>query len=243
MSRFYIRPEAVSGEEILVPREEAHHILDVMRLKAGDEIIAFDGTGKEYLGNILGASKAGLRIRIKKINTPQQREKTFIALAQSLPKKVKMDFIVEKATELGVDEIIPLITERTVVRLPDDKKSIRSARWQEIAISASKQCGRLSVPEVRPVARFSGILKETGNYDLAIMACLTEGTRPLKEVISNFKGRKVLAMIGPEGDFSPGEIQEAAAGGVKLVSLGPLVLRVDTAAIFIISAFNYESSV
>jgi len=243
MSRFYVRPEDIKGDIILVSREEAHHIVDVMRMDAGDDIVAFDGTGREYFGRILSVFKGSLKIKIEKINNVRKASRIFVTLAQALPKRAKMDFIVEKATELGADEIIPLVTERTIARLTKDKQPRKGEHWQEVAISASKQCGRADIPKVRPSSKFKDVLNEAKNYDIAMMACLNENTRPLKEVIANFEGRKMLIMIGPEGDFSRKEIEAAASSGIKLVSLGRLVLRVDTAAIYLLSVLNYESNV
>jgi len=250
MSRFYVRPEDVRGDIILVSKEEAHHIVDVMRMGAGDSIVAFDGTGREYTGRILNASGGSLKIKVEKINNVKKTSSISVTLAQALPKRAKMDFIVEKATELGADEIIPIVTERTVIRLTKDKQPRKGEHWQEVAISASKQCGRADIPKVRPAIKFKDILNEAKNYYIAIMACLNENTKPLKEVISNFNGpaangagKKILIMIGPEGDFSPAEIQAAGSSGIKLVSFGRLVFRVDTAAVYLLSVLNYESSV
>ncbi len=249
MSRFYVRPGDVKGSEILVSKEEAHHILNVMRLSKGDEIVAFDGTGSEYIGRILSADKNSLKIKINKINKPNIENKIQVALWQSLPKRAKMDFIVEKATELGVHEIVPLITERTISR-PGDKGPKKQSHWQNVAISASKQCGRLDVPEIKEAVYFKDALKTIGEYDAALMACLPagsqaglyEGTEHIKNTILNFRGR-VLIMVGPEGDFTPKEIEAARSAGARLVSLGRLVLRVDTAALYLLSVLNYESSV
>lgn len=241
MSRFYVKPEDVRGSEILVAKEEAHHIVNVMRLSKGDEIVAFDGTGSEYIGRILSADKNGLKIRIDKINKPNIENKVQVTLYQALPKRAKMDFIVEKATELGVQKIVPLITERTISR-PGDKGPKKQSHWQNVAISAAKQCGRLDVPEIKEAVYFKDALKDLGGFDKALMACLYEGTEQIKNTISNFRG-KVIVMVGPEGDFTPKEIEAARSAGARLVSLGRLVLRVDTAALYLLSVLNYESSV
>jgi len=241
MSRFYVKPEDVKGNEILVSEEEVHHIIDVMRLSSGDEVVAFDGTGKEYIGKISNVSKASLKIKIEKINKPKLKSKPYVTLAQALPKKTKIDFIIEKATELGVSEVIPLVTERTIVRLSEDKRTQKNQHWQNIAISASKQCGRLDIPKVRGSLLFNDLLKEIKDYDLAMMACLSESSKPLKEVLSNFDGKKILVMVGPEGDFSLKEIKQASSSGIKSISLGRLVLKADTAGLFILSILNYEN--
>lgn len=241
MSRFFVRPEDVRGNEILVSKKEAHHILNVMRLSEGNEIAAFDGTGKEYIGRILGADRKGLRIAIDKINKPDIKNSIEVELYQSLPKRARMDFIVEKATELGVNAIVPLITERTIAR-HGDRGPGKQSRWQNIAISAAKQCGRLDVPAVKKVVYFKDALKRIGEFDKTLMACLYEGTEHIKNTVLNFKGR-ILVMVGPEGDFTPKEIEAARSAGARLVSLGRLVLRVDTAALYLLSVLNYESGV
>lgn len=242
MSRFFVRPQDVKGDEILVSKEEAHHIVDVMRMSEGDKITAFDGTGKEYVGEIVAASKNNLKIKIEKINTVSPENKIRVTLAQAIPKRAKMDFIVEKATELGVDEIIPLITDRTIVRLDEKTKKIRHAHWQNVAITAAKQCGRLEIPKVKLPVAFSDFADEMKNYDLALMACLHNETKAVGHILSGVRAKKILAMIGPEGDFSHREIKSAGSQGAHLVTFGRLVLRVDTAAIFILSVLNYENN-
>jgi len=242
VSRFYVRPEDVRGDEVLVSKEEAHHIANVMRMVLGDKVVAFDGTGKEYVGTISDVSKEGLRIKISRTNEVNTSKKIHVSLAQALPKKAKMDSIVEKSTELGVDEIVPLVTERTIVKITQGKRDDKRTRWQNIAISASKQCGRLDVPEVKTPVRFKDFLDELEPYDTVMMACLSEETTPIKDCISNLKHGKILVMVGPEGDFSPGEIESAKSRGAKLISLGRLVLKSDTAGLYILSVLNYENS-
>lgn len=241
MSRFYVKPEYVKNEEIIVPRQDAHHIIDVMRLGRGDDIVAFAGTGMEYCGTITSADKKGLIIKIKKINKTENSRRMHITLGQALPKRAQMDFIVEKATELGVDEIIPIVTERTIVRLDGARQEKKAGHWQNIARAAAEQCGRADIPKVRHPIKFESLLDETGDYDLGLMACLHPDTVHLKKHIPDFKGRRVLVLIGPEGDFTPEEIKSARASGLKLVSFGKSVLRMDTAAIFILSVLNYEN--
>lgn len=243
MSRFYVRPEDVKGDEIFVSKQEAHHIIDVMRLSAGEKIVAFDGTGKEYIGKILSAFKGNLRIKIEKTNQIKSQRRVSITLAQAIPKSDTMDFIVEKSAELGVGEIAPLFTERTIVRLNEAKQAQKQKHWENIAISVSKQCGRLDIPKIRRPLKFGEFIKGLGGYELIMMACLDNETAPLKKIISGFSGKNILVMVGPEGDFSPGEIKTAALSGARFVSLGSLVLRVDTAAIFILSVVNYENSI
>ena len=243
MSRFYVKPEDVRGSEILVSKEEAHHIIDVMRLTVGDNVVAFDGSGKEYTGKIKAVDKNGVMVRITSVKKARQDKDINITIVQGLPKREIMDYVVEKVTELGVDRIIPVIVERTVVRYDEDKARQKVSHWKNIAISASKQCGRVKIPDIRPITTLAEVLKDIKNYDLVIMACLSGHTVPLKKAISGSKAKEILVLVGPEGDFSPKEIEAARSSGVRLVSLGDMVLRVETAAIYIMSVLNYEGSV
>lgn len=240
MSRFYVRPSNVKGNNIYVAKDEAHHMLEVMRLKKGDYIVTFDGTGKEYEGIIKNTSKSDAVIEITGRKNINKKETVDITLAQAVPKTAKIDFIIEKSTELGVASVIPVITARTIVKLNRDKQVSKKKRWERVAVSASKQCGRIRVPEICAPEKFSQTVKRIADFDLALMACLHKGAKPLRDSIKDFKGRSLLVFIGPEGDFTADEIEAAMAGGCKQVSLGPRVLRVDTAAINILSILQYE---
>lgn len=239
MSRFYILPENVKGTTIYIGGDEAHHILEVMRLKKGDRIVTFDGVGKEYEGIIKDAAKGKAVVEITKSSVLDKKEGVDITLVQALPKKARIDFIIEKATELGVNVIMPVHTARTVVRLDSEKRNSRLTRWGKIAVSASKQCGRLQVPKIFPIAGFKEVLKKSEDYDLAIMACLHRSARSLQEILEGFTGKSIIVFIGPEGDFTENEIEAASSSGCRPASLGPRVLRVDTAALNILSVLRY----
>jgi len=244
MSRFYVPRENVKGNMIIVDGEEAHHVLDVMRLKEGDRIVVFDGTGNEYTGFIKDADKRSKKLVVEVIRASRPDAGDFpeITLAQGMPKKGKMDYIVEKATELGVSSIIPLVTGRTVVR--PDKAAGRKmvARWQKIVRGSSKQCGRLSIPDIAPLTGYEELMERIDGYDLVLLACLTGKTVPIKKALEGFKAGRILVIIGPEGDFTPEEAQMADRENCRPVSLGQRVLRSDTAGLFVLSALSYEFS-
>ncbi|MBI5143914.1 MAG: 16S rRNA (uracil(1498)-N(3))-methyltransferase, partial [Candidatus Omnitrophica bacterium] len=206
MSRFFVPREAVRGNNITISGKEAHHILDVMRLKELDRVVAFDGTGREYVGFIREAKEKFLSVEIVETRTPLGRERSAITLIQAIPKKDKMDYIIEKASELGVGSVIPVITKRTIPKW-DEKKSARNVeRWQKIAKEASKQCGAVTVPEIGIVRSFSDSLKDSSDYDLAIMAVLNDEAIRLRDALSGFKGGKIAIAVGPEGDFTTDEV-------------------------------------
>ena len=242
MSRFYVSPENVKNNLIHVTGPEAHHIKDVMRLKKSDNVVVFDGTGKEYTGFIKDEGSKKVIVEIVKTKAPIALAPAEITLAQAIPKKAKMDFIIEKATELGVSAIVPILTERTVVRLDGDKSKDRCLRWQRIATSAAKQCGRPDIPEVMNVKKFYFALDKISDYDVGLLACLSEGTEKMRDALSRFKSGKIILFIGPEGDFTPLEITMARNAKCRPITLGRLVLKSDTAAISALSILNYELS-
>lgn len=240
--RFYVNPDYIILEKDIIEvrdRDEVHHIRDVMRLKEGAIVTVFDGKGIEYAGNIKEIHKDLILITIKTSKSLQEDRQYKITLFQAIPKKAKMDFIVEKAVELGVDTIVPIITERTVqgIKSNADKKK---GRWIKISRSASKQCGRASLALVSDIIDFSNALEKARDMDMVVFAALDEGAVPLRNILTNKNPKSIAVFVGPEGDFSPDEINKAKEQGYSIASLGHLVLRVDTAAIYILSCINFS---
>ena len=242
MSRFFVPKESVKARTIEVSGKEAHHILDVMRLKVLDKIVAFDGTGKEYVGFIKDIRKGALSVEIVETRSPQGAEGAKITLLQAIPKKEKMDYVIEKATELGVYAIIPLMTERTIPRWEASKKNAREDRWRKIAREAARQCGRVDIPNISAITSFKECVKNSTDHDLALIAVLNDETVSIREALSAFRGGKIAMAIGPEGDFTPSEALLAKESGFKAVSLGPRILKSDTAGLASLAILNYEFS-
>lgn len=246
MSRFYVPPANIGKSSIKVDGDEAHHAIAVMRLKEGDSVVIFDGTGREFICRVTGVDAKSGTMTARIVKESDYKERTApaeITLAQALPKKGKMDYIVEKATELGVSRIVPLITERTIVRPGEDGAGKKTSRWKKIAVEAAKQCRRLSVPEVEDVKSFKDLAAMSGGYDLCLLACLTDKTVPLKEPLASFRSGRILVLIGPEGDFTPQEVSlMEKTSNCRLVSLGERVLKSDTAGLFVLSAIIYQLS-
>jgi len=242
MSRFYAPGENIKGNLIHIDGQEARHILNVMRLGSGDKVVVFDGTGKEYAGFIKEVKSKSLIVEIIKVKSPKKEILPAITLAQAIPKKQKMDYIVEKATELGVSEIIPVISERTIVKVDEIKLDKRSRRWQKIAEEAAKQCGRSDIPKIKKADKFYNVISSVNDYDLSLIAHLAEERIPLKESLIGFRNGKIIVFIGPEGDFTPEEILMAKETPSKFISLGSRVLKSDTAGLYVLSILNYELS-
>lgn len=239
MSRFFISKDQISGDVIKIEGKEAHHILDVMRLRVSDGIVAFDGTGREYIGRIKDCRNKSVTIEVLEERRDASSVLCRSVLIQAIPKKEKMDYIVEKSTELGVSRIIPVITERTVPDWDDRKKAAAVQRWRKIVLEASKQCGRSDVPIVEDLDALASVLKRKV-ADISLIAALDDSAVRLKDALSGMAAGSIAIAIGPEGDFTPAEVEAARASEYSLVSLGKRVLKSDTAGLYVLSVLNYE---
>ena len=243
MSRFFTSKENVKGDMIHIDSQEARHILKVMRMKEGDKVIVFDGSGCEYTGFIKNTKPKSLVVQVVSRATPKANEFPRITLAQAIPKKERMDYIVEKATELGAHSIIPVVSERTVVVPTETSARNKVSRWKNIALAAAKQCGRTDMLEVGNAQKFQDLVYEIDGYDMVLMAHLSDNTISLKEAISDFKAGKIIIFIGPEGDFTPEEIMMAKNSKIcRFISLGKRTLKSDTAGLYVLSVLNHEFS-
>ncbi|MBN1268636.1 MAG: 16S rRNA (uracil(1498)-N(3))-methyltransferase [Kiritimatiellae bacterium] len=226
-----------SDRELRLSPDESHHLLHVLRASVGDRVTAFDGQGREAVCVIESSAGriAGLRVLESSRKTRPGAE---ITLAQALMKGQRMDWMIEKATELGAARIVPIEAERSVVRLRGDERVERRRRWQKIAVSAAKQCGSAWLPEVTAVQTPEEFLAGRAATDLFLLCDLGEAAQPLKRVLAEAAARgvrSVTALVGPEGDFTAAEKEAARAAGAMPVSLGALTLRAETAALFILA--------
>lgn len=235
MQRFFVPAKNIGLEAATISdRDQCHHIRDVLRLKAKDRIHIFDGEGREYLCSIKSISNEGIILMIKERHKIG-RKRVKITVACAIPKKAKMDEIIDKLTQLGVDEVIPLKTERTVVKLDKEKVKMRTARWQKVVLAASQQSQRSSLPKVSSLKDFREVVLSSSGFDLKLIPHLGPKRKSLKEALGAGDAKNILVLIGPEGDFSDGEVKKAVNAGFISVSLGENVLRIDTAAIAVVS--------
>jgi 16S rRNA (uracil1498-N3)-methyltransferase len=228
MHRFFL-PDF---QQLVLSAAEAHHATHVLRLKPGDTVNVFDGRGHEAQCRV---GEAGKLVLLQQSSTPPLPRR--VTLAQAVPKK-NMDLIVEKATELGVTAIIPLLSERTIVQLDENARKLE--RWRDIALESCKQCGNNWLPVIEPPRKVPAFLADTGPFDLKLIASLQPGAQPLQAILGETRPQSVLVLIGPEGDFTPAEISSAKNAGCWPLSLGPLVLRAETAAIYALSILHHE---
>jgi len=241
MHRFYIAPHSWRPDRLTLDGPEAHHAENVLRMKAGDRVTVFNGLGVEVLAEIAAFTKQGAELRtIQSHTTPPLP--CAITLAQAVPKGKNMDLIVEKATELGAVGIAPLLSERTVVQTSSSEGERKALKWQRVAIEAAKQCGQNWLPKVEKPRTPKDFFSSAGHFDLMLIASLQPGALAIKRVLGEVlvKPSKVLIMVGPEGDFTPAEISLAISSGCRPVTLGPIILRTETAAIYCLSVLSHE---
>jgi len=238
LARFFIAGEL--AEKMALRGLDAHHAGHVLRLKPGDEVIVVDSRGVAARARLeMGSLTETPLTFIEKIDDNSEPPIT-LYLAQGLPKGDKMDYIVQKAVELGVSKIIPLTAEHSVVRYDSAKQVNRRERWQKIALEAAKQCGRLTVPEVTAFEDMTGLLAGYGQDFMTVMLYEGERKSGLKALLKNCQARAILLLIGPEGGFSDGEVALCRQHGVQTVSVGPRILRTETAALAALSIVMYE---
>lgn len=241
MHRFFLDPDALPTGTPTLAGEEAHHCLHVLRHGVGDKVVVFDGRGHEATAQIESADKrqAGLRILHRANAAPIPCRLT---LAQAVPKGKNMDLIVEKAVELGAAAIVPLLSERTVVQLDAAEAAAKREKWQAAAREACKQCGQNWLPEVAAPVSPRAFFEQHRPGGLLLIASLQADSRPIKQVLAEVSGAvsEVTILVGPEGDFTPAEIAFAKSHGCRPVTLGPIILRTETAAIYCLSVLGHE---
>ncbi len=236
MARFHLPPEAWSSEPALTG-DEARHLSQVLRIKAGETIIVFDGKGHRAPAEVLSVSRDRVALKVGEI-LQSRPPLPAITLAQAIPKGKNMDLIVQKSVELGIAAIQPLVTRFTVVQPGEGK----SEKWRRNALEACKQCGQDTLPEIaEPLAFERWIDSQLGAPGLKLIASLVLEAVPLRKILRDHPlTTRATLLVGPEGDFSPAETTAALSAGFLPISLGSIVLRVETATLFGLSALRYE---
>src|SRR6266511_1120926 len=247
MHRFYIAPENWDPRGLALRGSEAHHAREVLRMQAGNKLVLFNGEGRELTAEITNV--AADEIRLRKLHESEMAPlRCRIVLGQAIPKGKNMDLIVQKAVEIGAAEIAPIISDRTMVQVDSESAAQKQSKWQQIAIEAAKQCGQNWLPHVHTPRKLSELFSVATeeSFDLQLIGSLQPGAQHLKKVLAGYSGehqhrpRSVLMLVGPEGDFTPAELALARRHGCQPITLGPIILRVETAAIYCLSILSYE---
>jgi len=246
MHRFYISPENWDPRVLALRGSEAHHARDVLRMKAGEKLVLFNGCGREITAEIVDPGDDEIVLRkLHEAETPPLRCR--IVLGQAIPKGKNIELIVQKAVEIGAAEIAPIISDRTIVQVDSETAAQKQSKWQQIAIEAAKQCGQNWLPRVhmpRKLGEFFSVAE--GSFDLRLIGSLQPDAQHLKKILGPYsrehgnRPRSVLMLVGPEGDFTPAELALARRHGCLPITLGPIILRVETAAIYCLSILSYE---
>jgi 16S rRNA (uracil1498-N3)-methyltransferase len=245
MHRFYLPPGAWNDAPPVLDERQSHHAVDVLRLGVGARVTVFDGCGNEAPARLLSAGRGGVTVAPGPV-TASPELPCRLTLAQAVPKGRTMDLIVQKAVELGASCILPVLSERTVVRMDRREAARKALRWRETAIEACKQCGRNHLPEIAEPRAPSEFFSSLPAHEMLLVASLQPDARPMKEVLAaalEERGRKpgsVLILVGPEGDLTPAEVAMAKSNGCLPVSLGPIILRSETAAMYCLSVLGHE---
>ncbi len=239
MHRFYLPPPQCAGPTLALSGAEAHHALAVLRLQAGDEVSILDGAGREFLCKVRAADRKTLALDVcQTYSSPEPACR--ITLVQAVPKGKLIETIIQKATELGAYRVIPLLSERVVTHLDEESARDKGGKWQHVAIEAIKQCGQRWLPRVETPVTLPDLLARQEKFDLSLVGSLRDDARHPREYFRGKRPATVRLWIGPEGDFTDAELAAIRGAGGQPITLGPLVLRSDTAALYTLSIVNYE---
>ena len=245
MHRFYVMPENWNADPPVLREAELHHARDVLRLEPGERVVVFNGRGHEIMAEITKVTRKEIQMRkLHEARVPPLRCE--ITLAQAIPKGKNMDLIVQKAVELGAAKIAPIISDRTIVHLQDKEAVQKQAKWQQVAVEAAKQCGQNWLPTVQIPRKLSDFFDGIAPLQIRLIGSLQSDAVHLKTVLAEYESEhesrptSVLMCIGPEGDFTPAELNLARSHGCRPITLGPIILRVETAAIYCLSVLSHE---
>ena len=246
MPRFHLPPSECKAPTLFLTGSEAHHAVRVLRVRQNDSVTVLDGAGSELHCAVVGYDRDKVQLKvIEKLQIPPLPWN--ITLLQALPKGKIFESIIQKATELGVFRIIPVLSERVVSSITTQReRSAKAEKWRTIAIEAIKQCGSAWLPQIELPTTPSEFLQRGENFDIPLIASLQKGSRHPREYFHSFREKfhrppqSLCIWVGPEGDFTPQEVEMITSARYFPISLGRLVLRVETAATYCLSILNYE---
>jgi len=245
MHRFYLPPEQTKTEAITLRGREAHHALHVLRIRDGEPVVILDGAGQQLCCDVTAHHRDSISFAVReRISVPPPS--CAITLLQAIPKGKIIESIIQKATELGVTRVVPILSERVVTQLDGDSAEAKAEKWRQVAIEAIKQCGSAWLPKVEVPVTPQKIFARRESFELSLVGSLESGSRHPRVWFEEFIARhqrlprSVAVWVGPEGDFSAAEYAAIQSAGASPITLGALVLRVETAAAYCLSVLNYE---
>jgi 16S rRNA (uracil1498-N3)-methyltransferase len=236
--RFYIPPDQIRDGIAVLPEDQSHHLFNVLRLKPGDEVEIFDGEGNGYFGEVAGSGRE-IKIRAPMPASQITAGKCRLILAPALIKADRFEWVLQKATELGVEEFTPLFTRFCEISIPETKIAARLERWRRIVREASKQCRRLSIPRIHPPVPFPHFLTSKLGQDCSKLMLYEKAMLPWDFQRSSLS--RVLLCIGPEGGWDVKEVVNAEEAGYDILGLGSRILRAETAALAAVSIIQFQA--
>lgn len=241
MYRFFVEENQIGEDRITITGKDVNHIRNVLRMSVGEKVLISNGMDREYVCSIDNILKDEVQVIIEDVNGPARELPVKVTLFQGLPKSDKMEWIIQKAVELGVHQVIPVATKRAVVRLEGKKEVNKQRRWQAISESAAKQSKRMYVPEVSHVMSFKEALAYANNLDVILLPYeRAKGMQETKAIINSIKpGQSIGIFIGPEGGFDEKEVEQSMDEGAKAITLGKRILRTETAGLTVLSVLMF----
>jgi 16S rRNA (uracil1498-N3)-methyltransferase len=241
MHRFFVRPDDVGTQELRLRTEEADHLSRVLRLGPGAQVVVFDGCGREYETVVERLEPTGVVCRILRDVPSPSPPTVSITLGQGLPKAEKFDWVIQKTTELGVSDIVPLITERVIPTFSRTHVARKVDRWQKLAREACKQCGRATVPHLRPPTPLEAFFASWQGVELKLVLWEGEETRLLRSILAACgPAASVAVVVGPEGGLTAQEVARGEAYGFVATGLGKRILRTETAGVVAVALLQHR---
>ena len=242
MTRLFLDNDLEGLKSFDLNEEDSRYISQVLRMKQGETLICVDKSGMENVCTVSSFSKKSVTVTVGERRANDSEAPIRVTLFQSVSKGERMDLTIQKATELGVHSIVPVLSERCVVRLDKDSKS-KIERWQKIALEASRQSGRGKVPHIEMPVTFDEAVARIKDYDLTIFPWEEETNKGLKQALHEFNGNDIAVFIGPEGGYEVREAEEAEKSGALRVTLGKRILRTETAGAAVLAMIVYEKEI
>lgn len=241
MPKFFIKKEDIKDNTVVISGQDATHISRVLRTEVGETLTLCDGRGFDFFAEVTAITKEEVSLKIKETLPCTAEPEISVTLFQGIPKQGKMDYIIEKCTELGISRIVPVSTKRSVVKIDDKKSEAKKLeRWRKIAAESVKQCGRGTIPEITDVLTMSQAIEFSKSLDLTIAAYECERDTSIKSVLTGKVPKTIGVFIGPEGGLDDKEVENLKASDIETVTLGARILRTETAGHTVLTAIMYE---
>ncbi len=241
MPKFFIKKEDIKENTVTIYGQDAIHISKVLRTECGETLVLCDGEGTDFFAEVTQVLKDSVTLKIKESCLCKSEPGISVTLFQGLPKQGKMDYIIEKCTELGISRIVPVSAKRSVVKIDDKKsESKKLERWRKIASESVKQCGRGKIPEITEVMNFNDAIEFSKSLDVTFAAYECEKETSIKSVLTKYTPKSIGVFIGPEGGLDDNEVERLKESNIETVTLGTRILRTETAGHTVLTAIMYE---